>query len=543
MKILRLKVTNHSAIADIDITLRNHLVLVGPNECGKTTLLELLDGVTAGSLAQLHSLISSLSIRDPANPLQVTVVFSDFTPDEDAALADQILIPLDESEPKTLSVRLTAAIDSANDEVAIERGFVKPGLPVKASMDALRSIGWAYVPASRSPDRELGFGQRSAVRMLLGGVDLGDSESEIIEAIASLHSAIDTSEGVDGLRTDIAAALRDLLPRDVKKEDIVIRLPKADDVDPLADVDVHLEDSAGEDRSLRHQSDGVRAMSTVAVQLLARGAASIIAVDEPEIHLHPRAQAQLARRLNDASGQRIVATHSPAVLERFSPQDVLALTGTECRQLAADEFANDPKTAEHWWTSSTLEPITSRSTILVEGIADRLLIEAVAEALGHNLDRKGVCVSEVDGAGNFAAAIRLFGDAGFGVPLSGLVDEAEAGDVAKAFDVNIASLASEGFQIAVADLEGECLRCLGVADHAALLVASGLFTEKFILQQTGASDIDSIEYDAYLEFCGRRKLKVKVAIGLAASMTRDAAAKLTRLVSVVDSALEAADAS
>lgn len=165
---------------------------------------------------------------------------------------------------------MTARTEAGSDEIAIERGFVKPGLPIKASREELRSIGWAYLPANRSPDRELGRNRRSAIRVLLAGVELGESEEEIREAVEALHDVIDSADALGSLRREIASALGDLLPRAIADDDVVLRLPNADDVDPLADVDVHLQDSDGRKRPLREQSDGVRAMSTVAVQLLTR---------------------------------------------------------------------------------------------------------------------------------------------------------------------------------------------------------------------------------------------------------------------------------
>ena len=60
------------------------------------------------------------------------------------------------------------------------------------------------------------------------------------------------------------------------------------------------------------------------------------------------------------------------------------------------------------------------------------------------------------------------------MPLAGLVDEAEAGLVAKAFGVAEATLGlgNERFRIARPDLEGQCLNCLGVPQHVGLLTAS-----------------------------------------------------------------------
>lgn len=542
MRISRIRVANHRSIPDLDVQIRRHLVLVGPNECGKTSLLALLDSVVSGSLAQLYSTLVASSFRDLALPLMVEVEFYDFTELDQAAFADHILVPADPQQESTLTLRLTAQVAPDSEEVAIERGFVKPGLPVKASYDLLQAIGWAFLPATRSPDRELGSSQRSAIRTLLAGIDLGESEEGVREAVEALHAVIDGAESVGSLRGEIATALGALLPRPLQHDDVVLRLPNADEVDPLADVDVHLRDTEGGNRALRLQSDGVRAMSTVAVQLLTKGSAAIIAVDEPEIHLHPRAQAQLARRLNDAAGQRIVATHSPAVLERFSPLDVVALApGDVSRQLSVHPFADEPKLAEHWWTTATLEPVTSRSTILVEGIADRVLIEAVAAAIGHDLDRLGVSVVEVDGAGNFGAAIRLFGREGFGIPLSGLVDKKEASLVAKALNVPETDLGSNRFHVAAPDLDGQCITSLGVAAHAHLLVASGHFTEHYILQKCEAESVEALELETYAAWCGSKKIKTRIAVALADALDEASARSLGPLVAVVEDAVEAID--
>ena len=43
MRLTRLKVENHKRLADLDIVVRDHLVLVGANDVGKSSLLRCLD--------------------------------------------------------------------------------------------------------------------------------------------------------------------------------------------------------------------------------------------------------------------------------------------------------------------------------------------------------------------------------------------------------------------------------------------------------------------------------------------------------------------
>jgi putative ATP-dependent endonuclease of OLD family len=124
VRIKSIKVGNHRAVPDLDIEVHNHLVLVGPNECGKTSLLGLLDAVLSGSQAQLYGSLDVEVLRDASLPAEVTVVFAEFSTDEQAAFADQILVPSDPEEDPTLTLRLVVRAEPGSEEVVIERGFL-----------------------------------------------------------------------------------------------------------------------------------------------------------------------------------------------------------------------------------------------------------------------------------------------------------------------------------------------------------------------------------------------------------------------------------
>src|SRR4051812_40950080 len=90
LRIARIRVSNHRSVPDLDAEVREHLVLVGPNESGKTSLLRLLDGTLRGSLGALYNLIEPAQVRDAAHPLDLELEFSDFTDEDKASLPDQI---------------------------------------------------------------------------------------------------------------------------------------------------------------------------------------------------------------------------------------------------------------------------------------------------------------------------------------------------------------------------------------------------------------------------------------------------------------------
>ena len=78
MRLTRVKITNHSRIADLDIEVRDHLVLVGPNDSGKSSLLRCLDLLLGASIPQLYNRLSASDFRNTDEPLVIEARLADF---------------------------------------------------------------------------------------------------------------------------------------------------------------------------------------------------------------------------------------------------------------------------------------------------------------------------------------------------------------------------------------------------------------------------------------------------------------------------------
>jgi hypothetical protein len=66
-----------------------------------------------------------------------------------------------------------------------------------------------------------------------------------------------------------------------------------------------------------------------------------------------------------------------------------------------------------------------RAVVLVEGISDRVALEALARRRGRALDAAGVSVVAMGGATNIGRYLERFGPAGLDVRLAGRCDAAE----------------------------------------------------------------------------------------------------------------------
>lgn len=64
MRVNRLRIINHKRLADVEIEVREHLVLVGANDVGKSSVLRCLELALGASAAQLYAQITSEDFRD-----------------------------------------------------------------------------------------------------------------------------------------------------------------------------------------------------------------------------------------------------------------------------------------------------------------------------------------------------------------------------------------------------------------------------------------------------------------------------------------------
>ena len=142
----------------------------------------------------------------------------------------------------------------------------------------------------------------------------------------------------------------------------------------------------------------------------------------------------------------------------------------------------------------------ARTVVLVEGISDKVALEALAERRGRNLEAEGISVVPIGGAKNIGSFLDLFGPRGLDVRLAGLCDAGEEGDFQRGLEraglgsnLARAKMESLGFYVCVADLEDELIRCLGAASVEKVVDAQGELQAFRTLQKQPAKQGLTIE--------------------------------------------------
>lgn len=177
----------------------------------------------------------------------------------------------------------------------------------------------------------------------------------------------------------------------------------------------------------------------------------LLAIEEPEAHLHPLAQRWLSKKIHELCKdglQIIMSTHSPAFINLMGLNGFVLVRknkekGTWTKQLSRKELAdyclanksNPDKTKEdnilEFYAANTTEAVLegffAKGIILVEGPTETLAIPEYLKSLDYDCYERGIAVTSVDGKGNLARFWRLF--TAYDIPVYVIFDNDDEDDI------------------------------------------------------------------------------------------------------------------
>ena len=345
--VTEVRVSNFRSLANIEVRLSDLTVLIGANNAGKTSFLDaLFSAIGAGRkiLGQddVHlatgeafppkdrQVIIDVRIRPIDNHGKVAEKFPEGS--FWTALWGTGIAPDEVDFTESMSFRTTLAWSLAKGDYGVERKFLKEWRPFndwlatptqdKALTAAqLEPIALHYIDAKRDLEDDLRR-QGSFWRRMTD--DLGLSKAEVDELEAALsginQQIVEKSEILKHLKTNLED-LQFVVSADNAGIEIAPIARRLRDLSK--GVDVSLSTVGAQSFPLARHGMGTRSLASLLVfrafaswrNMNAKKGGdqvhSILALEEPESHLHPQAQRSLFSHIKNISGQRVVSTHSP----------------------------------------------------------------------------------------------------------------------------------------------------------------------------------------------------------------------------------------
>ena len=420
MTITSLRIRNFRGIRDLSLDLDDVTVLIGENNSGKTSILDALKLCLRDLGPRRRPVFDALDFHFPddqtdpstADPIQIDVRFSE---QGNGQWGDELTGRLGRSGILQVDagrghVRLNVACtyDRQNRDFTQDWGFLdlKGDRLTNVGSGALvllqREVSYFYLTALRDAARHFD------VRGQFWGPFLRDSQlsddkkaeierklREVNDLVVASHASFDqVQRGLRRIQEVVALAANDA----VSIEAVPGRM-----FDMLAKAQVHLGTTTGAKIPVGRHGEGTQSLAVLTLfsaflQSWSEGT-PILALEEPEAHLHPSAIRALWQLVSGFVGQKLISTHSGDLLAEIDIQNVRRLARTAEGITSFRVTANVLTEAEvgkfnYHVRHARGELLFARCWLLVEGETEIWVYSAAARALGINLHREGVRLVE-----------------------------------------------------------------------------------------------------------------------------------------------------
>lgn len=427
MKLVSLTIENYRSITKAHrLKLGDSTILVGPNNEGKSNTLRALVTAMQVLTRGRRSLYRNGKLEDrfaayqyyewerdfpveqlATNPEGKSVITLEFllTQDEVTAFREAVGSQLNGTLP--LSVELGPGT-RCNVKVT-KQGIGAKSLSAKSGQIArflASRINFEYIPAVRTAERA----QRVVDELVakeLASIEEDEEYVQALNAISKLQEPI-----LQRVSDNIRSTLVKFLPA---VKDVQVRVAAEERSRGLRSCEVIVDD--GSPTHLRYKGDGVQSLAALglmrhASETAASGRNLIIAIEEPESHLHPKAIHELKEVLLDLANkhQVVVTTHCPLFIDRDNISSNIIVSDRkakpaknidEIREVLGVRAADNLRHAE--------------IVLLVEGEEDRVGLEPILSTRSNVLKKAlasgTLALDTLGGGSNLSYKIGLIRDA------------------------------------------------------------------------------------------------------------------------------------
>ena len=425
MLVTRIKILGFRGVSEADIALGRHTVLVGPNNSGKTTVIEAM-----ALLFGRDRLVRRLTEHDfhgsaPDATSRIIIVATITGFPQNDPLHNAAWFGLDRGVEKWLDAAaktLRATPDAQHTELTVQIGFAARFdldeleaetirffvddedtlgdpfaedthlRPIRTKI--LQELGFFLVPASRTWDRWISFSSELFRRVVAtrGGMPAQAVRDERTRLwTPPQEQRLEHQQGLSDIVNTANEELRQLLPA---APQLQLRLTATDSDSVLESVVPHFVQGTGPTLPSARQGMGLVSLQSLLLLMqfgkarAETGKSFVLAVEEPELHIQPSQQKRLVNRLNALCDQTVVTTHSPIVAAMFPAPDTLfvetragTLTAKPLMEMVPAQPTNHQQHLLYAWRQKLVGALMHECVLIPEGVSDVAWLDALQTAL------------------------------------------------------------------------------------------------------------------------------------------------------------------
>lgn len=405
---------NFSQPFDIDFS-QGLSVLVGENGTGKSAIVDALrlmliqDDFDRAPISDTVFYRPFTKDKERAKSLRIKAMFEALSEDEKVAFLPWT--DLDGKATLTLFVE-NKQNTKGNYKRELWGGASRASMFEKELFDCIECI---YLPPLRDAEAKLREGRSSRIARLLKNLERGElkkleekgQEHSIVKSAKDLNRELAGQSCIQGANEKIRRRLREALGS-VFGQDSQIQFSETNFNRIVESLRLfffpELDQSPSEDmwRSLEENSLGYNNLlylATILAELTEEDSIyyKAILIEEPEAHLHPQLQVRLLKYLHAIKNVQIIITTHSTVLAASSPLDSLIHLSRHRKDKGVYEYkvvpikssnleSDSQKFVERWLDVTKSNLLFAKGVILVEGIAEAMLLPILAKIVlaGYN---------------------------------------------------------------------------------------------------------------------------------------------------------------
>ena len=432
MWLRELQIRNFRKIDALTVSIpRGLTVLVGENNSGKTTIIDALRLMLFSSRDFDSLWLTEDDFRDGTEhaPIEISCRFTGLE-DEDEVHFQECLVDIGDGKfEMQVNARVEFNETTNRCNVKMWGGETEGGSLPSNHYDQLSTI---YLQPLRDPERGLRPGQHSQVSRLVDRLTAEDQRADFETIAKGANEKIRVLKPVEEARVDINAQMAAIAGSELtQKTELIFTDPTFRRI--IAELQPEIEGLPFSLNGLGYNNLIFTSATLGTLRRSPQFSFRSILIEEPEAHLHPQLQMLLLRHLADVTSDRegnevqvIASSHSPILASQAPIDSVVSVHEVDGKVSAVSVCSitidnKIKKKLQRYLDATRGELFFARRILMVEGMAEALLLPVLTEIAGGNLKESAVTVLNADGI-NFNAFTPLLGTDRLRVPVVILTD-------------------------------------------------------------------------------------------------------------------------